>query len=168
MRFLPCPREKELAEHLECGHWPHAAATELRTHVDGCPHCRDLVRLMHAMRESRAAAASAARLQPAGVLWWRAQLRRRRAAVESIERPMLAAQVFAAVFALAAAAFFLASRTTTEFAWLRWLEALPRALHLEALLPGMQGNAAAGLLAAGVVFAVIACGAAAYAGLEKR
>lgn len=168
MRFTPCPREKELAEQLERGHWPHASTADLRTHVDACAHCRDLVRVTYAMRDARAVTARVARLEPPGALWWRAQLLRRRAAVESIERPMLAGQIFAAIFTLAAAAFFLASRARLGFDWLHWLQGLPRALHLEALVPGMQGNAAAGALAAVAVLAVIACGAAAYAGLEKR
>jgi len=81
---------------------------------------------------------------------------------------MLAAQIFAVVFILGAAAFFLASRASLEFGWLRWLESLPRALHLEVLLPGIQGNAAAAVLGGAAVLAVLACGAAAYAGLEKR
>lgn len=168
MNFLSCPRESELAEQLACGHWPHASSADLLAHIDACPKCRDLLRVSNAMRDARNATASLARLQPPGVLWWRAELRRRRAALESLERPILAGQIFAAVLTLAAAAVFLATRATLAFGWLRWLEALPQALHFEELLPAMQGNEMTGAIAAVAVLAVIGCGAAAYAGLEKR
>jgi type IV secretory pathway VirB2 component (pilin) len=169
MRLRPCAREKELAEQMELGSWPQASAAELRAHVEACPHCSDLVRVTQAMRAARAATGPAARLGSPGVLWWRAQLRRRRTAMQTIERPMLAAQIFAVVFSLGAAAFFLEPKAALGLGWLRWLEDLPGALHLVVLLPvGMQATPAAGWVAGIAVLAVLACGAAAIAGLEKR
>ena len=45
----------------------------------------------------------AKRLDSPSLLWWRAQLRRRQAAMEKVNRPMWGAQIAAAVFAVAVA-----------------------------------------------------------------
>ena len=72
-----CVREKEVSELLRQGHWPHACTAELHAHVDGCRACRDLVLVAASFQKARAQAAGAAPLQSPGLLWWRAQLRRR-------------------------------------------------------------------------------------------
>ena len=135
MRLGACGREKEVAEMLARGHWPEAASGELRIHVDGCRGCRDLVLVKQAFRAERTAAANAARLEPSGVLWWRAQLRRRNAALASIGKPILGAQIFSVAVTLAAAIFYMAWQAKRGYAWPAWLQQFPRALHLEALLP---------------------------------
>jgi hypothetical protein len=135
MRFGACGREKEVAEMLARGHWPEAASGELRSHVQGCRGCRDLVLVKHAFRAERTAAAAAARLEPPGVLWWRAQLRRRNAALARIGKPILGAQIFSVAVTLAAAIFYLAWQARRGYGWPAWLQQFPRALHLEALLP---------------------------------
>lgn len=132
MTLRTCGREKELTELLDQGYWPEVASDDLRAHVNGCLPCQSLILVKQAFSAERAHAAAAARLEPPGVLWWRAQLRRRQAAIETIARPILGAQIFALAIALAAAAIYLASQGGKEFAW---LQQLPRALHLEALLP---------------------------------
>lgn len=97
MMLRACPREKEVKELVERGQWPVAAATapELRAHVDGCRSCGDLVLVAMAFQNARAEAAGEAKVGSAGALWWRAQLRRRNAAVERLGRPILGAQIFA-------------------------------------------------------------------------
>lgn len=135
MRLGGCTREKEVAELLSRGHWPEACSAELRAHVAGCRACRDLVLVQQGFRADRVVAASAARLEPPGVLWWRAQLRRRNAAIERIGRPILGAQIFALAVSLAAAILYLGWQARRGFDWLAWLGQIPRALHFEALLP---------------------------------
>ena len=46
------------------------------------------------------------RLDSPSLLWWRAQLRRRQAAMEKVSRPMWGAQIVAMIFALLVAAGF--------------------------------------------------------------
>jgi hypothetical protein len=139
MRLGGCAREKEVAELLGRGHWPEASSDELRAHVGGCRACKDFVAVRQAFRADRLVAGSAARLESPGVLWWRAQLRRRNAAIERISRPILGAQIFAVGVSLVAAMVYLLSQGKRGFAWLAWFEQVPRALHLEALLPdGLQ------------------------------
>jgi hypothetical protein len=140
MRLRACGREKEVAELVTRGHWPEASSDELRAHVTGCGGCQDLVLMKQAFGEDRAAMGGAARLESAGVLWWRAQLRRRNAAIARIGKPILGAQIFAVAVILAPAIVYLASQAKQGFAWLAWFGQLPRALHLEALLPDSLGK----------------------------
>ncbi len=92
---LNCGREKDVAAMLEAGHWPAACGDELREHVAGCARCGDLVLVASTMQQARVAAMGEARLQASGVIWWRAQLRRRQAAMEAVARPVRGAQWFA-------------------------------------------------------------------------
>jgi len=137
MTLSPCTRENEVKEILQRGHWPQACPAELRTHVSVCRACGDLVLVSEAFCKARGQAAGSARLGSPGVLWWRAQLRRRNAAVERIGKPLLGAQIFALCVTLALTAGFVAFEARNGIAWLGWLQELPQAgsLHLEALWP---------------------------------
>jgi hypothetical protein len=105
----PCPHEKELTALALHGQWPDAAPAELRVHVEKCRACGDIALLMQAFRSARAESMSMVQPGSAGVLWWRAQLRRRRAAMQRIERPLLGAQIFALVVTLVIAGVFAAT-----------------------------------------------------------
>lgn len=116
-----CVREKEIAELLRLGHWPAAASEELRAHVSRCRGCSDLVLVTRSFQRAREGVEANARLQAPGVLWWRAQLRRRNAAVEKISRPILGAQVFAFAVILLCAVGFVVFQTTHGVRWFSWL-----------------------------------------------
>jgi hypothetical protein len=107
MTLRPCPHEPELKALLDAGQWPQAAPAELRSHAASCSACSNLALLTTAFRAERAAASAAAQLPPPGLLWWRAQLRRRNQAIERISRPILGAQLFALVTACLATLGFL-------------------------------------------------------------
>jgi len=145
MRLGACPRERELGEVLNLGQWPQACSDELRAHVAGCRSCRELVLVRQAFGRERTTAAGEVRLESPGVLWWRAQLRRRNAAIERIGRPLLGAQIFALAMCLAAAVIYVLWQSRRGFDWLAWLGELPRALHLGALVPGSWGNSPWGI-----------------------
>src|SRR5215469_12297566 len=127
MRLGACGREKEVLELLARGHWPDACTGELRAHAAACRSCQDLILVKQAFRADRLVAAGSARLESPGVLWWRAQLRRRNAAIERISRPILGAQIFAWVVCLAAAVVYILWQNRRGFDWLGWLGDLPRA-----------------------------------------
>jgi hypothetical protein len=145
MKVRACPHRSEILRLLLSGHWPHAAAPELRNHVALCRACGDLVLLTQAFQTARADSANAVQLPPSGVLWWRAQLRRRNAAVERIGKPLLGAQIFALAITLFIAAGLVVSQARYGLHWLswsaewsvEWFAALPQspAFHLETLLP---------------------------------
>ena len=117
-----CPRETEVKELVERGQWAVAAATspELAAHVRECKACADVVLVTEAFQRARRSAAGPANEIAAGLLWWRAQLRRREAAVERIGRPILGAQIFALVVNLALAVGFVAWEATHGVDWLSW------------------------------------------------
>ena len=118
MNLGSCPREKQLAELLRLNHWPHACPPELRTHVEACRSCSELVLVTQAFRQARAGASAVAPLQSAGALWWRAQLRRRNAAIERIGKPILGAQIFAVAVTLLIAAGFIATQARQGLRWM--------------------------------------------------
>jgi hypothetical protein len=132
---LGCAREKEVAELLRRGHWPQACAPELREHVAKCPACSDLVLVTQSFQAARTTPLSAPRFESAGALWWRAQLRRRNAAIERINRPIVGAQIFAFAIAvvLGIGVFGWEIRHGHDLAG--WFAGLPRALRFGALLP---------------------------------
>jgi hypothetical protein len=121
-----CPHEKEIRELIESGQWPLAAAPELRAHVSACRACSDLALVSETFRQARAETLAEARLVSPGVLLWRAQLRRRNAAVERLTRPLLGAQIFALAVTLLAGVGFAAFEARHGVAWLTWLEQLPQ------------------------------------------
>lgn len=137
MTFGPCVHEKELAALLALGHYPHACPPELRAHVELCRSCADLILVTRAFQTARAQTAAVANLASPGLLWWRAQLRRRNAAVERIGKPILGAQIFALAVNLLLVGGFIVSQATHGIQWLPWLEQLPQSqsLHFEVLWP---------------------------------
>jgi len=170
MRFGACSREREVSEMLGRGQWPQACGDELRAHVAGCRSCRELVLVRQAFGRERNEAAGQARLDSPGALWWRAQLRRRNAAIERIARPLLGAQIFAMAVCLVAGVVYVLWLTRRGFDWLAWLGELPRALHLGALVPASAGNSPWGIWIGVSAAALVALtgGVIAYLGSEKR
>jgi anti-sigma factor RsiW len=98
---MSCARLGEVRLALAQGHWPAACAAELRAHVDGCRRCGEEVLLATHFQAARNEAVAEARVEPASLVWWRAQLRRRDAVLKRAGRPLAAAYVFALVFVLA-------------------------------------------------------------------
>jgi hypothetical protein len=133
MTLFGCAREKEVAELLKHGQWPQACPAELRAHAGACRVCGELVLVSGAFQKARVQAGTVARLEAPGPLWWRAQLRRRNAALERIRKPVLGAEIFALTITLLVAAGFLVSQAGKDHGWLAWFEDLPKALHFEAL-----------------------------------
>jgi len=146
MSLRACPREKELRELLARGQWPFAAETapELHAHVAACRSCSDLVLVAESVREARAVSAASARLAPPGVLWWRAQLRRRNAAVVRVTRTLFGAQVFALAFTLLAGVGFVVFEALTSNLWRAWFQQLPQnaALRWDNLLASVTADPA--------------------------
>jgi hypothetical protein len=167
-----CPREKEVKELVERGGWPRACAPELRAHVGSCRSCSDLVLVAEAFQRARAEAAGAAKVGSADALWWRAQLRRRNAAVERIGRPLVGAQIFALAANLLLAVGLVVSQARHGLNWLSWLEELPQSgsLHLETLLPTALFDSGWSLLVLVPALATLALlgGVVVYLAAEKQ
>jgi hypothetical protein len=121
MTLRPCPRQTEVQQLLEKGHWPHACPAELRAHLGDCRACSELVMVTQAFQQSRVAAAAQVRLPAPGAIWWRAQLRRRNAAVERVGKPILGAYAFALAVTVLVAATFAISQARHGLRWLDWM-----------------------------------------------
>lgn len=138
MNLRACPRESELKSLIERGQWPQACPPELRVHVSACKSCNEFVLVTTAFQRARNQAVGAARLGSPGLLWWRAQLRRRNAAVERISRPILGAQIFALAFSIVLALAVTVWQARHGLSWLTWLGQMPHGFvsqWLSALIP---------------------------------
>jgi hypothetical protein len=172
-----CSRENEVKDLVARGQWPQASPQELREHVRGCRGCSDLALVAGAFQSARAETVAAAhtvssQFGSAGALWWRAQLRRRNAAVERIGRPLLGAQIFALAVSLLAAIGFAAFEAHHGIAWLDWLEDLPQSatLHLADLSSsGLLDSGWFWLVAVSVAATLaLLAGAAMFLGTDKQ
>jgi len=156
MTLSPCIREKEVKELLARGGWPQTCSPELLAHLSGCRACGDLALVP----------------ETAGALWWRAQLRRRNAAVERVGRPILGAQIFALSVSLFIAVGFLTFQARDGLNLLSWLKHHPEALalHLEVLWPSALFSSGWSLALLIPVFATLALlsGVVVYLALEKQ
>lgn len=172
MTLRSCSQEAEIRQLLELGHWPQSCPPELRAHVKSCRACGDLVLVTMAFRGARAQSMQAAQLPPPGLLWWRAQLRRRNAAVVRIQKPILGAQIFAFAISLAIAAGFLAWQAREGWNWMKWLQSLAQSqvFHWEVLWPFASAKSGASFLALVPALGMLALvsGVVLYLGSEKQ
>lgn len=99
---LRCARESEVLEAVRNGRWPAALDPALRSHVDTCDQCAQLVLLASTLQETRHRDAAAAKLPPPGLIFWRAQLYRRNRALQKMTRPVVLAEVIALILSVAA------------------------------------------------------------------
>lgn len=131
MTFRTCAHEKELRQALKDGHWPAGCLPELREHVQACSSCRDLVLVTEIFQQARKHSSQEVP-QTSNLLWWRAQLQRRRTAAEQVSRPITVAQTFAWIVSVLAAVVFAVSQYHHGLRWASWWsEVAPRRLlHL--------------------------------------
>jgi hypothetical protein len=139
----PCSNEAELAEALKAGHWPDGCPPDLRTHVAACRNCRELVLVTQAFQQARSQSGTTVPADWAGLLWWRAQLRRRNAANQRTSRPISIAQSFAVLVNLAVAVVFVAGQYHHGLRWASWWSELElvRVLHRFDIGSRLDGNA---------------------------
>lgn len=117
-----CFQEKEVEAALREGRWPGGCDPALRSHVDVCRCCNDLVFMAQTLEQARIETAQAAHLtSPPGVLWWQAQLRLRNGAVERIARPIAVVEKLALVSTVLVALGLAAWQWSQITDWLRWL-----------------------------------------------
>jgi hypothetical protein len=171
MTLRRCPHEKEITALLALGHWPQASTAELREHLVGCRSCADMVLVTRTFQAARADAAAAAVPASAGLLWWRAQLRRRNDAVERIGKPILRAQIFAFSVCVLFAAGFLVSLAAHGLRWPSWSQpSSASGLHLGALWPAALFNSGWSFAVLIPIFAtlVLLSGVVVYLASEKQ
>lgn len=116
----PCPREAEAQAVLRQGHWPDACEPELREHVATCDRCSSRLLILEAFQSARAEALTAAPINHPGLLWWRAQLRRRNEALERVRKPAITGQLFALCISVLAAVTLFGWQIRKGVDWSSW------------------------------------------------
>lgn len=122
MRLGHCSRENEVVSALKTGSWPQGCDPELRRHVDSCNTCSETVMIKDAFRGALAVSRSEAHLDAPAIIWWRAQLRRRHAALERVGKPVTFAHLFALAICILAAVSLAGVQVRDAGGWLPLLD----------------------------------------------
>ncbi|MBP1634521.1 MAG: hypothetical protein H6Q10_1095 [Acidobacteria bacterium] len=152
-----CPREAEVIRRGRVGRRPDEGS-ELADHLASCPACAETAALAAAFRAEREGACPEGHLPSAGLLWWKAELRRRHERARAATHPIVVA-CLAALVALLIAAAGLAARMAPEARGLlgRLAGAAPRSIPFPGLDLGLLGHPAILLAAtAALVLAPVA------------
>ena len=120
MTFRTCSYESELTQAFKSGHWPEGCGPELRAHVKACTNCGDLVLVTQTFQGARSESEQTVLRTSPGLLWWRAQLRRRNAATERVSRPVTIAEIFALVVYVFVGVVLVASQYRHGLKWSSW------------------------------------------------
>ena len=113
-----CSQHEAVATALRSGQWPEGCDPALRAHVESCDSCGDLVLVAQTLRSAHAESMHSARIASPGLLWWKAQLRRRNAAIQSVTRPVAIAEKIALLVMLLAVVALVAWQYSQVVAWL--------------------------------------------------
>ncbi len=137
MILRSCRYARELADALKSGHWPYGCGSELRSHVESCRECGDVVLLTQVFREARTESERESVLDASGLLWWKAQLRRRNEAAEQASRPIAVAQAFALVISLFVAGMLVTVEYRHGLRWSSWFADIAPLRILHTLSDGL-------------------------------
>jgi hypothetical protein len=135
MRKRFCEHEPRVLEAATAGSWEPA----LRAHLEQCPPCAEVALVAGFMNATEAGTAGV-HLPDAELVWWKAQLRARRAAAEQATRPIALVEKVACAGGGLALIAVLAFLWPYVQAWREWV-----------LSNWMAGSQAAPLLAAGLL-----------------
>ena len=94
---MKCENEQHVIEATRSGGW----TSSLRAHLQHCPLCAQTQLIAASLQEDAANAQRRLDLPPAGMVWRRAQARRREAALErATRRPFLIVSVLGALYSM--------------------------------------------------------------------
>jgi hypothetical protein len=113
MTAVECPYEQDLLDAIQAARWPGRADPALRSHVAGCPVCRDVAAVAPTLMGGSDADPEH-HLPEAGAVWLRAQWRARAEAERTATHPITAAQA-AAIACLACVGGALFGATSAWF-----------------------------------------------------
>jgi hypothetical protein len=136
---MKCEREQQVIEATRNGLW----ASSLRAHLRDCAHCIQTELIAASLQEDAAKTKRVLDLPPAGLIWRRAQTRRREVALQrATRRPFLIAGALGAVYSMV---------------FLLWgIFQLPQSVYRPFVVPsGLTGNVALAGAALSAILAVI-------------
>ncbi|MGH9351987.1 MAG: hypothetical protein ACRD2G_07495 [Terriglobia bacterium] len=134
MKATSCDREIEVLGAIQSGHWLEASDPDLRAHAAGCPVCAEVALVACALLE--ADVWSGAEIHPlpqASLVWWKAQLRARREAVERASEPIAIFERVAYAFgclALLGMAIWQRDRIEGWLGGLGWFSGIPHQTYV--------------------------------------
>lgn len=137
MKLHSCSYEKELSSALHSGTWPHGCGEELQAHVAVCARCSDVVLVTQGLRQARAESMLTAPLPAPGLLWWKAQLRRRNAALERMNESMATTGRIALACTLIAAIALGILNAPDVSGWVQWFSAPPLIASIAPVIAGL-------------------------------
>lgn len=118
MSLYPCPRQHEVRAALRQRRWAEQAHSELHMHVESCASCKELLLLTQTLQQARQEVMSMAQLPSPGLLWWKAQIRRRQKLIERAEKPVAFFEVLAIAATLLVIVTVAISERSTMANWL--------------------------------------------------
>ncbi len=121
MKNIECSREQELIDAVESRRWPDRIDSDLRSHVDECSFCADVVEVVSALHADRDAVMENVQIPAASVVWWRAELKARQEAAQVAARPITLVLAFAAASTVGVGLALLGLVTPVVGEWLNWL-----------------------------------------------
>ena len=94
---MKCEREQQVIEATRNGLW----SSSLRAHLRNCAHCTQTELIAASLQEDAAKAKRVLDLPPAGLIWRRAQTRRRQGALQrATRRPFLIVGALGALYSV--------------------------------------------------------------------
>ena len=140
MRQVECRFEADILSAVMQSRWPERVDAELKAHVKTCEICSDVAAVAGAIecaREESVAYASAPDALPdSGRVWWKAQMRARREAIEAVSRPITAIQVAAFAVALVLLGACIEATSGWFQAGLKWAWGQISTVNLTAMIAG--------------------------------
>ena len=121
MKNIECRREQELIDAVESRRWPDRIDPDLRSHVDECSFCADVVEVVSALHADRDAVMENVQIPAASVVWWRAEVQARQEAAQVAARPISLVLAFAAASTVGVSLALLGRVAPVVGDWLNWL-----------------------------------------------
>jgi hypothetical protein len=106
-----CPQESETLSMVHAGRWPDGCDDAMRTHVDACATCADIVRVGSLIAADYHASLRSSHVPASGLVWWRMQRRSRQEAIRTASRVITVVQAIAVAAGVAVAIGILAATT---------------------------------------------------------
>ena len=158
MKPLECEFESEVLAAALQSRWPERVDADLREHVASCAICSDVAAIAGAIDDAREEMRACAAVPDSGRVWWLAQFRARREAVQAAGRPITAAQVIAFACAAGLLGVCFGAMSTWFQSALRWIASGVAEVDVGAFLPSaaalLAQHGALALAMAAVLFLV--------------
>lgn len=157
MRKIECEFEADVLSAVLQSRWPERAEEGLREHVKTCAICSDVAAVAGAIEFAREDTVPHA-LPESGLVWWKAQMRARREALETVARPITAIQVAAFACALVLMGACIGATSSWFQSGLKWVSAAIAGFNWKAVIPYaaalISGHVLLSLCMAAMVFGV--------------